>query len=208
MSNPRATIRVAAVALAVILGALVARFGWHVYEWQRYFFHVDHVRATIESFRPRRPPDVPEDQWTLAVDWTSNVICQDFFAPDRDELKGLRQLSRQLDLKAMGRVDLDTLRWVWDECEKAAGGPDSHAIRFRDVKLLTKGTITDERLPDVWSLDRCTGLDLSDTEITDESVAYLKTLKQLQALDVGNTGITDEGSRELMDALPNCRVIR
>ena len=170
MSNSRTKILLAAVALAVLFGAFFARTAWHVYQWRRLSRHVDHVRATIESFHTRRPLDVPEDQWIHAVDWTSNVICQDFAAPDADELKGLQRLSRQLDRKAMGHVDLGTLRWVWDECEKAAGGPDSYANRFRDVQLLTKGPITDGRLPDVWSLDRCIGLDLSDTEIIERSL--------------------------------------
>ncbi|GIT30234.1 MAG: hypothetical protein Ct9H300mP1_22800 [Planctomycetaceae bacterium] len=60
--------------------------------------------------------------------------------------------------------------------------------------MLTKGVITDAKLPDVWSLRRCTNLDLSGTEITDESVPLLVTLTQLKQLDIHRTQISEKGT--------------
>lgn len=193
-----------AVVVAVIVVAPVLKWFWLVHRYHR---SVRQVHAKVESLRDRQPRDVAEDQWRRAVDWTANLIYQDFSHPDSEELKSLQRLSQQLDEKASQDVNLGTLRWFWDECEKANGGPDSYAIRFRDVKLLTKGVINDSRLPRVWSLSRCTGLDLSGTEITDASLDYLKTLTQLEALDIRNTKVTRKGGDRLRAALPRCRVI-
>ena len=164
------------------------------------------VRETIDSFSSRRPADVPAAQWKEAVEWTSNLIAQDFFAPNQKELPGLLELLEQLQVKAREPVDLRTLQWIWEQCEQACGGPQSYGIRFRRIKLLTKGRITDERLPDVWSIDRCPGLDLSSTELTDASVDFLITLQHLDALDIRGTEITSDGAERLRAELPNCRV--
>ncbi|GIS59337.1 MAG: hypothetical protein CM1200mP2_15620 [Planctomycetaceae bacterium] len=73
--------------------------------------------------------------------------------PTPKKLAGLEDLEKELDRKPKGGdVDLGTLRWIWDACENVCGGPDSYGIRFRRVTLLTKGVITDAKLPDVWSL--------------------------------------------------------
>lgn len=134
------------------------------------------------------------------------MIYQDFFSPTPQEFPGLKKLAEELEQRAEGEVDLGTLRWIWDECENACGGPRSYGIRFRNIKLLTKGAITDARLPEVWSLSRCTGLDLSGTEITDASIPYLSTLTQLERFYMEETRITDEGAEELQKALPNCKI--
>ena len=185
---------------------VVSRIYRHLYRNHLFFGHVDRVTGTIRSFHSRRPSDVPEEQWQQAVDWTENVIHQDFYAPNSRELPGLVKLSQELEQRAKGEVDLGTLRWIWDQCESACGGPDSLGIRFRNVKLLTKGTITDTRLPEVWSLSRCTGLDLSGTAITDASIPFLSTLTQLERFDISDTQITDKGAEALRKVLPKCQV--
>ena len=200
--------RIAISTIVFLVAACVVGFSWKAWKWNQYVRKADHITTTFDALRARRPLDVPEDQWNEAVDWTSNMIGQDFFHPERCEYEELCRMAARFDQKVAGDVDLGTLQWMWDECANAKGSPDCCAIRFRRVELLTKGPITDERLPGLWSLDRCIGLDLSGTEITDDSVAYLKTLTQLEALDITNTGITDEGSRELVSALPGCRIIR
>ena len=198
--------RIITVLVCLLALAMAAPLVSHLYETRRFFGHVDRVVRTIRSFHSKRPADVPEEQWKEAVDWTANVIVQDFFGPNPEEFPGLEKLSQELERKAKGDVDLGTLQWIWDQCEAACGGPDSYAIRFRNVKLLTKGTITDAGLPELWSLSRCTRLDLSGTEITDASIPFLATLTQLELFDIQNTQITDAGAAALQKELPNCQV--
>ena len=198
--------RIILLLVALMIIAIALPVAIRINEIHRFSQSVTHVAATIRSFDSRRPTDVPEAQWKEAVEWTANVIFQDFFAPNPEKLAGLEDLEKQLDRKASGDVDLGTLRWIWDACENACGGPDSNGIRFRKVTLLTKGAITDANLPHVWSLRRCTNLDLSKTEITDESVSLLATLTQLKQLDIRGTRISEKGTQTLDEALRNCDI--
>ena len=200
----RSRIIVLLVALGLI--AMAVPVAIRINEILRFSQSVTHVADTIRSFDSRRPKDVPEAQWKEAVEWTANVIYQDFFASNSEKLAGLEDLEKELDRKARGDVDLGTLRWIWDACENACGGPDSYGIRFRRVTLLTKGAITDAKLPDVWSLRRCTNLDLSGTELTDESVPLLATLTQLKQLDIRGTRISEKGTQTLDEARRNCDI--
>ena len=152
------------------------------------------------------PTSGPEGRGAGAGEWAACVSCQEGYASKSEELAGLEGLEIELGRRAKGDVDLGTLRWIWDACENVCGGPDSYGIRFRRVTLLTKGVITDAKLPDVWSLRRCTNLDLSGTEITDESVPLLVTLTQLKQLDIHRTQISEKGTETLKEALQNCDI--
>ena len=200
------TSRIIVLLVALGLIAMAVPVAIRINEILRFSQSVTQVADTIRSFESRRPADVPEAQWKEAVKWTANVIYQDFFASNSEKLDGLEDLEKELDRKAKGDVDLGTLRWIWDACENVCGGPDSYGIRFRRVTLLTKGVITDAKLPDVWSLRRCTNLDLSGTEITDESVPLLVTLTQLKQLDIHRTQISEKGTETLKEALQNCDI--
>ena len=200
------TSRIIVLLVALGLIAMAVPVAIRINEILRFSQAGTHVADTIRSFESRRPADVPEAQWKEAVKWTANVIYQDFFASNSEKLAGLEDLEKELDRKAKGDVDLGTLRWIWDACENVCGGPDSYGIRFRRVTLLTKGVITDAKLPDVWSLRRCTNLDLSGTEITDESVPLLVTLTQLKQLDIHRTQISEKGTETLKEALQNCDI--
>ena len=105
-----------------------------------------------------------------------------------------------------GQVDLATLQWVWEECEKAPRRGAVYAIRFRDVRLLTKEPITDDDLPHLWSLDKCLHLELHNTQVTDQGLKHLEGLSNLKYLSLHNTQVTDEGVARLQAALPGCKI--
>jgi hypothetical protein len=194
-----ATRPIGSVGCALALGVLaclavgLALLGRQIFVWRRYYGRVDETRGKIESLRRRCPADVPPQQWEQAVDWTSNVICQIYFSPAHGDLNSLRRLCEALDEKLAEEVDLGTLQWVWDQCELAQGHGRVYAIRFRDVRLLTKPPITDDSLPGLWSLNKCLGLDLSDTQVTDAGMVHLKGSDNLTSLDLANTQVGDAG---------------
>ena len=195
------------IVLAIVLVCVpVGWFSWKVYTVKQYRSQVDQLRSTIDALEPHCPADVPAAQWTEAVRWTSNLVVQDFYSPHPEEFLGLQKLNQQLELKKKDPIDLAKLRWIWDEIESACGGPNSVASRFRNVKLMTKGTITDERLPSLWALERCTGLDLSETEITDASVAFLQSLPKLERLVIHRTRITATGAKKIQSSRPGLQV--
>ena len=194
------------VFVSVILCLPGGWIAWKVYTTKQYNKQVVLLRSTIDAMEANCPTDVPAAQWKEAVGWTSNLVVQDFFAPQPEEYLGLLKLNQQLELKKNDPIDLAKLRWIWDEIEAACGGPRSVASRFRKVKLMTKGPITDERLPSLWALERCTGLDLSETEITDASVPFLQSLPKLERLDIKMTKITATGAKQIQNSRMGLRV--
>jgi len=187
------TVLAVAFLLAAPVGFVFFRFVKH----RLYSEAAEDVHATMESLRNRRPTDVPNDQWNHAVDWTSNVIDQVYASPEHGDLDSFQRLSRLLKRKTTGTVDLGTLRWVWDECERAKGHGQVYAVRYRDVRLLTKEPITDESLLDLWSRNKVSWLDLNRTEITDAGLDYLSNLTQLRFLWLDGTNVSDAGLKNI-----------
>ncbi len=164
------------------------------------------LAQSITDMKTQRPADVPQAQWDRATDWTSNIIAQVFFGLDEAELPGLRRLADEVAERRKSAVDLATLQWIWDEVARCDSQPESCAIRFRDARLLAKEPITDESLPQLWSLDRVVWLDLHRTQITDASVPVLSRLMQLRVLHIDETAITPAGVEALREALPICDI--
>lgn len=160
----------------------------------------------IRSLAVRCPLDVPPDQWQKAVDWTANLIVQVYFSPVQSDPKSLKELHDRLSEKINGAVDLTTLQWVWEHCEEAPRDGAVYAIRFRSIRLLTKEPITDNDLPHLWSLHKCSALDLSSTEVTDAGLTHLESVANLAALSLANTQVTDAGMTHLA-SLPNLTVL-
>lgn len=197
-----------AMLLAVAVFALLMGLWMQISRAYEHRALVSEAQARIMSLAASPPSDVPAGQWQRAVAWTSNLIAQAYFARDENDPGSLRRLCRLLDEKANAPADLATLQWIWEEVEKAPRYGAMYAIRFRDVRLLTKEPITDDDLPGLWSLGKCCYLDLDNTQVTDKGLRHLEGLSALESLSLYNTGVTDEGLRKLQATLPNCRISR
>ncbi|MHB8974959.1 MAG: leucine-rich repeat domain-containing protein [Pirellulaceae bacterium] len=162
----------------------------------------EQVKDKIESLAVRCPTGVPPAQWQNAVDWTSNLISQVYFGPVENDPDSLRELNDGLADRIKGTIDLTTLQWVWEQCEKAPRDGAVYAIRLRSVRLLTKEPITDNDLPHLWSLHECSNLDLGNTDVTDVGLTHLESVTNLAALSLDNTQVTDAGLTHLA-GLPN-----
>jgi len=195
-----------AVLLLSLLLAIVTPIFHTAARWRKHGRLSRQTREKISSLKARRPSDVPPAQWDRAVDWTSNLIAQVYFAPEESDPDSLERLSESLERKSKQQVDLGTLQWVWEECEKAPRSGAQCAIRFRDVRLLTKEPITDADLPHLWSLDKCLHLELHNTQVTDQGLKHLEGLSNLKYVSLDNTQVTDEGVARLQAALPGCEI--
>lgn len=192
------------VLMLIVIGLLVP-VGQKIWDQKIFFSQVRNLRSQIDSLAERPPKDTDPDKWRRAVEWTSNVICQDFFAPTPTEAAGLQSLVEQLPARLQADVNYETLQWIWDKVEIACG-PKSYAIRFRDIPLLTKDPISDENLANVWSLDRIEGIDLSSSEITDVSLNVLKEKQNLQWITLPKTSVTEQGVEALRRDRPDCEI--
>ena len=194
------------VLLFAILMGIVAPSFWYVTRFREHSRIAQQTQDKISSLKARRPTEIPAAQWDRAVDWTANLIAQVYFVPEKDDPDSLGRLCDSLDGKMKGQVDLATLQWVWEECEKAPRSGAKYAIRFRDVRLLTKEPITDDDLPHLWSLDKCLHLELGNTQVTDQGLKHLEGLSNLKYLSLHKTQVTDEGVARLQAALPGCKI--
>ena len=69
-------------------------------------------------------------------------------------------------------------------------------------------TVTDaglSRLADQTELEE---LDLRESGVTDQGITALSKLKSLKRLDVRGTAVTEQGAARLVQALPDCQVLR
>lgn len=185
------------VGLLGCVGTALVLVGRLHFSLRRYYGLVDETRAKIELLHGSRPADVPKGQWERAVDWTSNLICQVYFGPEHGDVQSLERLCHALDGKLAAKANLNTLRWVWEQCELAKGLGQIYAIEFRDVRLLTEPPITDDSLENLWSSDKCSWLDLTDTQVTDAGMTHLATMPELRKLDLDGTRVTDAGLLKL-----------
>ena len=190
----------------VILMALATPSVRHLLRWREHSRLAQRVKDNISTLQDRGPPGVSPSQWNHAVDWTSNLISQVYFAPEERDPSSLRDLCDALEQRLNEPISLGTLQWVWDECEQAPRRGAKYAIQFRDVRLLTREPITDQDLPQLWSLDRCLYLDLDNTEITDSGLEYLQGFPNLKYLTLRGTSVTEQGVASLQAALPGCEV--
>ncbi len=197
-----------AMLLAVVVFALLMGLWKQIALSYEHRALVNEAQAQIMSLAASPPSDVTAGQWQRAVAWTSNLIAQAYFGRDENDPGSLRRLCRALDEKTSAPADLATLQWIWEEVEKAPRYGAIYAVRFRDVRLLTKEPITDDDLPGLWSLRECYYLDLDNTQVTDAGLKHLEGLSALESLSLYNTDVTDEGLRQLQTKLPNCRISR
>lgn len=156
-----------------------------------------YARQQVESLKSRCPANVSVQKWDQGVEWTSNAITQIYFSPTHGDIESLENLCRFLDRKTQEKIGLNTLRSIWEEFAKVQGSGQNIAVNFRDVRLLTEEPITDDNLADLWSLDQCIYLDLSNTDVTDAGMKYLVEAN-VELLDLSSTQVGDQGIRELM----------
>ncbi len=182
------TMLLVVTGFAVVMGLIAPIYRFAAANKANYRL-MDETRAAIVSLPC--PADVPKDQWQRAVDWTSNLVCQVYCSLDKNDPDSLPQLREAIAARAEGPVDLATLQWIWDEVENAPREVSKCATRFRDVRLLTKGPITDDDLPHLWGLRRCRYLYLDNTQITDAGLKDLEDLSNLERLLLDGTGVTE-----------------
>lgn len=197
LKNRRRMTRYIVLALAVAFSVLSIRVIMDVRDSAHFRERAKYARQQVEHLRSPCPANVPVHQWERGVDWTSNAISQIYFSPTHGDIESLEALCQFLDQQIEKELNLNTLRAIWDQFEKARGRGQNYATTFRDVRLLTEEPITDDDLRNLWSLDRCLYLDLSNTSVTDAGMKHLAEAK-FELLDLSGTKVGDQGIKELM----------
>ncbi len=187
------TMFVAIIVLSLLLGLVVVPVARQVTLRKESDRLLQQAISKVDALAAKRPSGVPKDQWLQAVEWTSYVVDQVLVDYDHRNLDVLRQLCEGLNERRAEEVDLTTLQFVWERLEEVEPDGEDRVFRLRDVRLLTAGPITDDRLPELWAMDKCVWLNLSGTDVTDAGLRHLADLDRLNDLNLNDTGITDAG---------------
>jgi hypothetical protein len=119
------------LVLALIL-VLVTLAGWY-YVRQQPFRWSRVIDAHLDSLVSRRPAEMSPRQWESAVAWTGNLHANSLVAHQADG-PTVAALERRIREKLAGKVDLQTIHWIWDEYARVCPGGASYQ-RFRPLMM-------------------------------------------------------------------------
>lgn len=86
------------------------------------------IGQIIEAMAQRQPEGLNRGQWLCAVGWTCNLHGNGcLWAADSAEVN---RFQNELEIRANGDVNLDTIYWIWDEYAKlTSAGKDYQKFR-------------------------------------------------------------------------------
>jgi hypothetical protein len=103
------------LALVTVACMLFAWAGWFrstVWERRRCAAEIGGMLSTLPR---RRPPEMTPKQWENAVAWTTSNLfgtSKLYYAPV--DLPAMQRFERELKVKLAGKVDFNTILWIWD----------------------------------------------------------------------------------------------
>jgi hypothetical protein len=114
-----------------LVAVLLAGFGWFYRQILEPRQLNDKIEAHIDSLALRRPPELTRQQWESAVAWTSNLHGNSLLRFQTDT-PALRQFEQRLSEKLKGKVNLETIDWIWAEYARACPGGANYQ-RFKPM---------------------------------------------------------------------------
>jgi hypothetical protein len=92
------------------------------------------IYTTIQSLVSKRPPDLTQDQWNVAVFQTC-AFPSGRLLSGRVNLDDLRRFQRELEERAKEKVDMKLVFWIWDEFAKISPAGPQYKQRFQQAML-------------------------------------------------------------------------
>ena len=114
------------VAVAAVIFALVAGF-IRITEyprWQR------RGASIVESLQTRCPPNVAPKTWDDATGWAITAYHNICFSAEHVPLESLKRFTHDAEDKLAGRVDLDSVNWVWSRLAECSAHGEHYRDRF------------------------------------------------------------------------------
>lgn len=130
--QPRFFLSLRSLFLAVgFMCVLAAAIGWFakIHETERLSGEIGEM---IDSLAGRRPQDMTRKQWSAAYHWTVNLHSGSMLhSASRADL---RRFQIALQDRLHGRVDMDTILWIWDEYKKLTTSGNNYQ-KFRQQMI-------------------------------------------------------------------------
>lgn len=115
-----------------VLAMLLAGYGWFYRQYLEPAQQFGAIEKQLKSLSNRRPPELTPGQWESAVAWTLQLHGNSL--PFSVDGPTMRRFDQRLANKLRGKVNLETIHWIWDEY--AAICPHGAAYqRFRAVMM-------------------------------------------------------------------------
>lgn len=105
---------------------------------------------------------------------------------------------------------LPKLRSLYINCRNVTDAGVAKLPRLDRIERLDldRTQVTDDGLVALRSFENLRHLTLNGTQVSDAGLVHLHALRNLAEIDLSGTSVTDAGCRELLHALPNCRIER
>jgi hypothetical protein len=115
----------AVILWMIAICMLVAAFGY----WYRNTFvprrQSDRIDELIGSLAARRPAGITRGQWSSAVGWTHNLHHNSLLMFQTD-VATMAAFEKRLQTRLDGKVDMETIDWIWNEYAKTCPGGESY----------------------------------------------------------------------------------
>ena len=160
----------------------------------------------IYSLQQQRPTNISARNWETAVEWAHCAFGNTWPVPGdmRTDFDNLEEFAAGLDRKIAAGDSLATLRWIWEQLEQKTESGAQYAAHYKPLRQMTPEPINDDTVGDIWYLETCQRLDLSNTEVGDAGLRRLAKARNARELSLANAPVTDSGLGYLLE-LPQLR---
>ena len=123
-----------AVIVAFCAGLVVLSYQFYSYvsEHREFRNWKTSVIHKLEQSRLNVPSTVTPDEWNDAIDRTGVALPNCFFTPryikNHERFREFSEALRKMDA---AEIDLDTVRWIWDEIETTAVNGAQYSMEYR-----------------------------------------------------------------------------
>jgi hypothetical protein len=114
------------VLLALFLNFCIVPIGRHM-EWTRLERQID---SYIRYLKPTPPSTIKPGEWDCAHSWIVNAYCNICFSPEHTAATEMYRLRKDLRAKLRDRIDLETLKWIWNRLGQTGPYGKQYTERF------------------------------------------------------------------------------
>ena len=115
--------------------------------WRGYHIKGSDLIASMDS---RRPSTVSPREWEVVHFWIGVAFANVCFSPDHVSLAELKRFNNDLDSKLQGKVDLNTVDWIWERLASTGPQGAGYVERFMPQYRDELESAQSSRSPALW----------------------------------------------------------
>lgn len=112
--------------LAILLRYVIVPIG-RIDQWMRLERKIE---SRIRHLQPSEPNSIDPNVWNCARQWILYALGESCQVPGNPANHELMRLIEDLEAKLQGKVDLETLKWIWYRLGKVGRSGESYTRSF------------------------------------------------------------------------------